>query len=810
MTTGRPKSRILGMAEWVEGLHVSLGRWLLLLGAIVVLRHFLEQASTQSKTLYFLSYFIHYPLAYIAPLLALSVVLSVLAREHVERVTRLMLFAWLLTLLPPLVDIVVHRGTEAPELIGYLIPHGSSLGAAFLNLLNPAYKSFQGTTTGIRVEAGLGCILGAFYVFLKTRNAARTALAFVAVYVTMFFFFALPSISLTIVRLFGAEVENVYLFLFAKASVHRAFVNATPFAVSDLSNALIDLIVIAPLLAVWYRLYDANRFRALIGRIDPVQTGLHLAATLGGAAIGARLLFGSTGLFSVTHPFDVIALIGIAAASIFTALTAGGLRAIHERTDGTAEETAELRTQTVFCFSFACLFAVSVSYVSLTYVLAALAAWYLYYARPFRLERFPLLSGFTAGAAILFTFSLGFSAYAGASASLWMPGSITALCLFIPTLAFLARDVWSPTTDRWSLASMLPGDRDRTAAGAAVFVASLLPGAFLAMPSLLVPGAVVGVGAFFLIARGRRERVPVGLAGLAAVLVLAGCLMGACGAPILREQLALRGFEEVGRKSGMFSLSQDAGDGMQQGLSLFESGDYEEAAEAFRTALEKDPENVDAYLSIGSAYLRLERLSEAARSFRKAIDLAPDNPRGHLGLGQTYQLYGDFESAFGELTKALEIDKDDPEVVYALAVFFQKTGDTEQEAAALERMLELDPERAAAYTRLADIYIASKMYEDATRTLTDAIAAGAEVAQVHTRLAEAYYRSGDLAAAESELRTQIDLNPHLASPHAILSRILSETGRTEEARSEIRTAMSLTNDPKLRSAFEKQLESLGE
>ncbi len=814
MTTARPRSRILGMAEWAEGLPISLGRWLLVLAAIVVLRHFLEQTSTDSKTLYFLSYFIHYPLAYVAPLLALSVVLSSFARERVERVTRLMLFAWLLTLLPPLIDIVVHKGSEAPELIGYLIPRGSSLGAAFLNLLNPAYERFQGTTTGIRVEAGLGCVLGAYYVYLKTRSALRTVLAFVAVYVTMFFFFALPSISLAVARLFGADVANVYLFLFAKANVHRAFVNATPFAVSDLSNALIDMIVLAPLLAVWYRLYDAGRFRKLVGRIDIPQTGLHLAATMGGAVAGARLLFGSTGLFSVSHAFDVISLIGIFAASFFTALTAGALRSIHKMPDRPAAELDELRTQAVFFLSFASLFAVSVSYVSLTYVLASLAAWYLYYARPFRLSRFPLLAGFVAGAALLFMFSLGFAAYAGASASLWMPGSLTALCLFIPTLALLARDVWSPGDDRWSLSTMLPDGRDRLVAGAGVFVASLLPSALLASPMLLIPGAAVGAVGFAVVARGKRERIPASLGGLAAALVIAACLMGACAAPVLQQQLEHRGFAEVSRKSGMFSLSGEAGgeatgDAMQQGLSLFENGDYEGAVAAFRAAIEQDPENADAYVSAGSAYLRLERLSEAARAFRKAIDLSPDSARAHLGLGQTYQLYGDYESAFSELSKALELDRNDVEVVYALAVFFQKTGNVEQEVAALERTLELDPTRSVAYTRLAELYIGNGMFQKATDVLQKAIEVNAQVEQVHTRLAEAYYRSGDLESAERELRTQIEINPKLASPHAILSRILSETGRQDEARSEIRTAISLTNDPQLKKVFESQLQSLG-
>ncbi|MFH1502703.1 MAG: tetratricopeptide repeat protein [Candidatus Eisenbacteria bacterium] len=815
MASEKPRGRILRMAEWAEGLPISLGRWLLILAAIIVLRHFLEQTSTQSKTLYFLSYFIHYPLAYVAPLLALSVLLAALARERIERVTRLMLFAWLLTLLPPLIDIVAHRGSETPQLIGYLIPRGYTLGQAFLNLLNPAFQSFQGTTTGIRVEAGIGCIAGAVYVWLKTRSAGRAVVSFFAVYVAMFFFFALPPITLAVARFFGAQADNVYVFYFARASVHRAFVNATPFAVSDLSNSLVDMFVLVPVLAVWYRLYDAERFRALVRGIDPFRSGAHVAATLGGAALAARLLLGSEGLLSITHAFDTLSVAGILAASFFTSLTAGAMRAIHADADADPRVLVERRTLASFYVAFACLFAVSVSYVALTYVLATLACWYLYYARPFRLARFPLLSGFVAGGALLFSFTLGYAAYAGASASLWLPGSVAALCLFVPTLAMLARDVWSPDGERFGLSSLLKGERDRAAAGAGVFLACLLPAALLAMPKLLIPGAVVGAAGFALVARGRRERIPGGLAALAAVLALVACLLGACVAPVLRAQLESQGFSRVVRKEGNFSLAPPGvphpeGGPMHQGLELFRKGDFESAAAAFRLALEEDPEDLAAYLSIGSAYLRLERLSEAARAFRKAIDLDAANPSAHLGLGQTYQLYEDYDAAFEELTRALELDPLSAEVVYSFSAFYQAIGDVEQEMQSLVRTTELAPARGAAWSRLADLYLAREMYEQAADALTRGLAEGAAIDHVRTRLAQAHYMAGNLGQAERELRTAIEESPRLASPRAVLSRVLAEQGRTDEARGQLREAIALTSDPELRSRFEAELSSLSE
>jgi Tfp pilus assembly protein PilF len=467
---------------------------------------------------------------------------------------------------------------------------------------------------------------------------------------------------------------------------------------------------------------------------------------------------------------------------------------------------------TALHFSLACLFSLSVSYVALTYVLAALASWYLYYAGPFKLKRFPLLGGFVAGAALLFTLSLGYSAYAGASASLWLPGSVSALCLFIPAISMLATEVWSPSNERFSLSSLLGEVRARRVVGAGVFVSCLMPAAFLAMPWLFIPGAVAGCVGIALLARAPTRLLPAALGGLAAALVLSACVMGASGAPLLRSQLEATGFSETSRRAGTFALSDESPEAvaaMEKGLELFQQGDYEAAAEAFRVILETDPESVDAYVSIGSSYLRLERLSEAARAFRKAIDLDAGSAKARVGLGQTYQLYQDYDAAFEELTKALEIAPDDPEVIYALAVFFQKVGNAEREVAALEETLARDPGKATAYRRLAEIHMKAETPEKAVETLNRALDSGIVFEHLHTQLAQAYHMMGDLEAAERETRREIERNPRLPSSHAVLAGLLAEQGKRDEAIVEYGRAISLTNDARLKARLEEEIESLG-
>jgi Flp pilus assembly protein TadD len=812
------RQRVLRASDAVESRPIALGRWLLILGAIIVLRHFLEQLSGQQKTLYFLSYFIHYPLAYVAPLIALSVVLATFARERIERVTKLMLFAWLLTLLPPLVDVLLSRAGEGPELIGYLIPQSGTLTGAFLNLFNPAYQQFQGATAGIRIEAALGCLLGAFYVHLKTRSLGRTVLSFFAIYVTMFFFFTLPVITVELSRLFGGDIDNIYQLFFARASVHRGFANATPFAVSDLSNSMIDLFVLAPLLAVWHRMYAPDGSVPVRKVFDPVTAAFHMLTTAAGVFLGAKLLMRGGGFAPIAHPFDVISIAGLLAASFFTALTASTLRELHRKSaPASGADRNTTVTLGVFSCTFALLFALSVSYVAMTYVMSMMAVYYFYYARPLRLVRFTPLAGLAIGAVTLFSVTLGFAAYAGGSASLWLPKSAVLACIFVPALAFLARDIWETSDQgdggRWNLNSALGSKRARSTAALGVILASLLPAAMLRQPPLLWIGAVAGLAGAAAVLTLTQRKIPTALAVLATLSLIAGLTMGGAEAPVLTAGLADTSFSRSSRRSGEFEMF-DRGSATEEhqlladGIERFRRGDFEGAVAAFKQVTELNPDSVQAYVSIGSAYMRMDRLTEAANAFRRAMALDPNDAVARVGMAQVHKLWGQPDEALEELGRALEHDPENADAHYTKAVIYKELGELELELESLIATAGIDPRNSVAMSRLADVYLANEMHADAVSALKAALTGRTPVEHAHTRLAEAYYALGNVDAAENELRKEIALRPKLASPHANLARLLAEQGRSAEAIHEYETARSLTNDERMIEFLERELGGL--
>ncbi len=77
------------------------------------------------------------------------------------------------------------------------------------------------------------------------------------------------------------------------------------------------------------------------------------------------------------------------------------------------------------------------------------------------------------------------------------------------------------------------------------------------------------------------------------------------------------------------------------GSALARREQYEHAVPVFHEALTQQPQSLATLIELGSACLRLSRLTDARRHFESALALDPGHPRAQVGLGQVLQLTGD-------------------------------------------------------------------------------------------------------------------------------------------------------------------------
>jgi tetratricopeptide (TPR) repeat protein len=93
---------------------------------------------------------------------------------------------------------------------------------------------------------------------------------------------------------------------------------------------------------------------------------------------------------------------------------------------------------------------------------------------------------------------------------------------------------------------------------------------------------------------------------------------------------------------------------------------YKKAIELYKTVVQSDSKNADAFFNMGEAYSFLHLDEEAARYFKQAIHLRADDEEAYYELGETETRLARYTEASASFQKALDIDPDDYRVTDAL------------------------------------------------------------------------------------------------------------------------------------------------
>lgn len=91
------------------------------------------------------------------------------------------------------------------------------------------------------------------------------------------------------------------------------------------------------------------------------------------------------------------------------------------------------------------------------------------------------------------------------------------------------------------------------------------------------------------------------------------------------------------------------------GLMLYEEGNYEEAATAFKQAIKLAPQNAEAHYGLGITQYSLKAFKDASESLKLATRYKPDWPEAHFRLGLVSYVLGQKEQTTEEYNKLLKL-----------------------------------------------------------------------------------------------------------------------------------------------------------
>ena len=193
-------------------------------------------------------------------------------------------------------------------------------------------------------------------------------------------------------------------------------------------------------------------------------------------------------------------------------------------------------------------------------------------------------------------------------------------------------------------------------------------------------------------------------------------------------------FSSCSMLPGLVSNSQNEFD---EGLVLFNSGRYQEAAARFQKATELDPNFGRAYLYLGRSYVSLRSWGQALAPLRQAYRLVPDETKSEaLGIlvdalfsvGLNALQAGDFLSAIGSFREVLGLQPTSAnarsEIVKALVAHggaLLAKGSISQAISTYSEALKFAPNNFDAVFGLAKAFFRNGDYLKALQTADDAV-----------------------------------------------------------------------------------------
>jgi spermidine synthase len=136
------------------------------------------------------------------------------------------------------------------------------------------------------------------------------------------------------------------------------------------------------------------------------------------------------------------------------------------------------------------------------------------------------------------------------------------------------------------------------------------------------------------------------------------------------------------------------------GVTLLREGRYDEAARAFRVALERRPDSVDANRNLGTALAATGQVPDAIEHLRRAVQLAPENGGAQYELGNLLIRQREFRQAEECLRQAVRTLPDFAPAHNSLGIALASTGRLDQAVEQFRRAVALDPEFAEGHRNL--------------------------------------------------------------------------------------------------------------
>lgn len=234
-----------------------------------------------------------------------------------------------------------------------------------------------------------------------------------------------------------------------------------------------------------------------------------------------------------------------------------------------------------------------------------------------------------------------------------------------------------------------------------------------------------------------------------------------------------------------------------RGLLLKDSGQYEEAVQAFQRARTLRPHRADLHRELASVYEAQGQSDRAENTYQKIVYRWPDYWVGYDNLGDFYASQGRLEAAATQFLHAVDAAPQNVEMQRELAANYIYLGNQTKARQIFEDLVDRDSNYRV-FSNLGTIYFQDGRYADAAQMYENALDLKSDDYRLWGNLAAAHYWSGNREKARDyyEQAAQMAEEQRETSPQQPL--LLCQLGayyamldEGNQARSLIQKALSL-------------------
>ena len=209
--------------------------------------------------------------------------------------------------------------------------------------------------------------------------------------------------------------------------------------------------------------------------------------------------------------------------------------------------------------------------------------------------------------------------------------------------------------------------------------------------------------------------------------------------------------------------------------SYIKIGRIDKAADAYKTSMQLDPTNDAPVVKLANLYFAEERYQEASTQYEKAVRLNP-SADNYFSLGQSYLALEEYSQAESAFNKVVSLDSDSTNGYYGLGQTYNKMEHYDDAVLQFKTAIEKDDTFYAAYAELGYNY-ADMGLTDEAQELVDFLEDNDE--DLADTLSRYIYKVDEpqimFASSESSFPKSLSVN----TPLSVLDSYLSNAGATQ-------------------------------